>query len=196
MGDGAIEADDDLVGTILRLAKRRSRARSAAFFVPRGGEPCLVASHGIDAESLADVRSIWKAPPPQLHCGALFQGLAARAYVVVPAIRGGQLVGLLYLELGTHTVALSTTLMRMMTDIMAEAARPDATLKLPSEDPRATAAAAKASLLFLLESQDGNISRAARMLGVARATVYNRLQRHGLKPPGQRRQSQRRPAID
>lgn len=181
--DSHSETGVDVVVAALQLVRLRSRARSAAFFVPRADALWLVASDGIDGTSLADVGRIWSAPPVQTRRGALYQGVSARSFVVVPAMRVGQLVGLIYLELGDAGEAFSAELMRLVADLMADAIgagtaaqRADGT---STSDP--VAEATKANLLFLLEREEGNVARAARVLGVTRSTVYNRLQRHGVK---------------
>ena len=42
----------------------------------------------------------------------------------------------------------------------------------------------KALLLQALEKARGNKSRAARLLGLTRRTLYSRLEKHGLRMPG------------
>jgi transcriptional regulator of acetoin/glycerol metabolism len=45
------------------------------------------------------------------------------------------------------------------------------------------AEAEKAHVRAVLDSQDWNISRAARILEVDRVTLYNKIKRYGLKKP-------------
>ena len=42
----------------------------------------------------------------------------------------------------------------------------------------------KALLLQALEKARGNKSRAARLLGLTRRTLYSRMEKHGLRVPG------------
>lgn len=66
---------------------------------------------------------------------------------------------------------------------LAQAAPGDAGLALPSletEAPRTLAVQERAALMQAVHAAEGNLSEAARQLGLSRAALYRRLEKHGL----------------
>ena len=63
----------------------------------------------------------------------------------------------------------------------AQPAAPDAAPPVPAAEPlRSLAAQERAAVLAAMAQAEGNLSAAARLLGLSRAALYRRLDKHGL----------------
>jgi hypothetical protein len=164
---------------------------SAALFQRESDRMLLFASVGLEQTALEAVHQAWDGQRDRLDAGEAvlaFADGAARA--IVPIEEGGELVGLLYVEGATpfqpkHAIVLSQ-LARIASMAFAmppagEPAQPvaepfDAYLaRTPPEDVE------RQQLVALLQHNDWNIAKVARVLAVTRATIYNRLARFGIQ---------------
>ncbi len=59
-------------------------------------------------------------------------------------------------------------------------AQPDTSAPTPAEAPRSLAVQERAAVLAAMAEAQGNLSAAARLLGLSRAALYRRLDKHGL----------------
>jgi transcriptional regulator with PAS, ATPase and Fis domain len=95
----------------------------------------------------------------------------------------GDEIGLVHLPIGVEGQLASTEIRHPGPGSLPEDPSIPATASAPPSRPRSptTLAAREADrLLRAVDEADGNLSRAARRLGVARSTLYRRLRRHGL----------------
>ncbi len=185
---GVDDDGEDIVATVLKLVRLWVPARAVAFFVfgPEGAR--LALSDRIDQGTLWDAQLLATRPPLGLREGAAFRGRGhgGRNFLVLPcqAHEGGTLHGLLYVELGEAAEIRPLRQLRALAEILAAVA-PSADDAPAPEQARADLAALpeepqSANLVFLLEHNEWNVSRVARLLGVTRMTVYNRLRRAGI----------------
>lgn len=104
------------------------------------------------------------------------------AFVVVPILGDGELLGLLYVD-GLQTdpsvpVSRLTPLVRLATALSRALPSPSA----PLDDAGALVAQTeKQRMLDLLEANEWNIARVARLLDVTRRTIYLRMRRWGIE---------------
>jgi transcriptional regulator with GAF, ATPase, and Fis domain len=154
----------------------------------------LFASCGADQDVLERLQAVWQSERLQLEAGqavvvALHSHKAGsgRSAAIAPVFDDRALVGLLYLESVEERFTSGTDLgdLRQLARIAAVA------LKRPS--PRLSAGPLatylertpvdeieREQLFVLLERNEWNIARTARVLGVARRTIYLRLAKHGI----------------
>jgi hypothetical protein len=189
---------DDLVAGVLRLVRLWVPARAVALFEFVTGSTRLAAADLIDQGTLWDAELLAARPPLGLREGAAFRGRGhgGRGFLVLPCRvhEGGPLRGLLYIELNDAAEIRPLRPLRALAEMLAAALAPGDS-SVPAEPPRPVAAplapaAAEpealphepqnANLVFLLEHNEWNVSRVARILGVTRMTIYNRLRRAGV----------------
>lgn len=163
----------------VELVRLEVRARGAGLFVAQDEQLRLVISTGLDQVGLDRANGLWLNPSLELQQGAAFRVDAPRPYLVIPCLVEGCPCGLLYLELSPST-ALPRRL-QLLVDVIARAlaAFLGRLLEEPVEEEVAAAAQAD-NLRALLERHEWNVSLVARVLGVTRMTIYNRLRRLGI----------------
>jgi GAF domain-containing protein len=177
--------------------------RSAGVFAPSDERLTLFASRGIDQHVLDAVETLWRRGKDQLRggqpiyvpdCGAdrdLAQPTAGgpASLAVFPVFDGDHLVALLYVDSVEPHFCPPSDLDRLskFSRMLARAVRPDAERaprdatgweayleRTPVQDIE------RQKLLLLLNRNDWNIARVARLMGVTRRTVYLRLQRYNI----------------
>ena len=167
------ETSKDVVERALALLLSLTGSRVGAVFTCDGREsPELVLGTRIDQLSLDRVKSAWLYARDTLQCGGLLAGPSGG--IVIPVLSGRDLLALVYQdERGTCSEQEITTVCGLIRNRLSET--PAASL-LPERDERE-------HLLLLLERNEWNIARVARLLGVSRLTVYRRLGRLGVSRP-------------
>ena len=197
----AAEDPHRLAGRTLEVVMMLVNGRSGGVFAAAGERLTLFASRGIDQHVLDAVQTLWGRGKDQLRrghplyvpdCGA-DQDLSAAgvdgpaSLAVFPVFDGDDLVALLYVDslephfCEPHDVERLAKFSRLL----ARAVRPDAGRvsrermgweayleRTPVEDIE------REKLLLLLNRNEWNIARVARLMGVTRRTVYLRLQRY------------------
>jgi hypothetical protein len=181
-------------GDIHSTPARRPRRRLRHSRRPAGGEAAVpltfTVSRGVSPEVLAGLEAVWRgradlgtdalrvaAGPPNAAPGP------PTRLAVLPLFEGDRLVALLYLDgedLSPRSVAdfqRLLTLSRALAGNGPEAPPPadgwgTYLERTPLRDLQ------RAKLVLLLERNEWNISRVARILGVTRRTIYLRLQRY------------------
>ncbi len=191
----AAQANPATLGTVtLELLRLWTGARSAALFVWSATEgPRLLLSDKVDQAVLEDVRKLWESPPLQLRVGVPFRGQFLREFLAVPCVTRGELRALAYLEVSAESVqALPVQQIVALTEIVALTLGDRAHTPLrprpvvtppPTSAPAAWVAGPAAdgvNLKLLLERHEWNVARVARLLGVTRMTIYNRMRRQGV----------------
>lgn len=154
----------------------RSRARGGAVLQLREGEPVPFTTRDLPAPRLAESASLWRTQQKQMVAG---KSVRTANGVMVPLRDEGTLVGALYLEdasafdedvvgasLLTLTKAVSS---RDHVDTLANYLP-----AVPADE------ILREQMLAALDRNEWNISKVARILGVARRTVYLRLERYGI----------------
>jgi hypothetical protein len=179
--------------------------RCGAVFTLDGDRLLLFASRGVDQHALDAAQSIWSSKAASLRLGEAFyapetsgvpslRGISRSgpaSLTLVPVQQDGLLVALLYVDAAAPhflTVADRERLGKFAR-IIAKAVT-----QSQSPSPRASRAEAwetylertpvedmeREKLLLLLNRNEWNIARVARLMGVTRRTIYLRLQRHNI----------------
>jgi len=208
--DLVVGADDPrrLAERTLEVVMSLNNGRSGAVFSCDEDRVTLFASRGIDQAVLDAVQTVWDRYKDSLRKGETFyvpdrstdrrlpadQGdrPAAASLAAVPVFEGESLVALLYVDsLDPHFCA-SHDLERLakFSRIIAKAVTDNAS---PRERTRAHGDAwetylertpvedmEREKLLLLLNRNEWNIARVARLMGVTRRTIYLRLQRYNI----------------
>jgi transcriptional regulator with GAF, ATPase, and Fis domain len=206
--DLVVSADDPriLAERTLEVLMSLNRGRSGAVFARDGDTVTLFASRGIDQEVLEAVRTVWNRYRDSLQEGQTFsignrdedRRLPRRdpggpvSLIVMPVFNGGKLVALLYVDSFDPHFCNPNDIDRMtrFTRIVAKAVtgiephREEARTtterwetyleRTPVEDLE------REKLLLLLNRNEWNIARVARLMGVTRRTIYLRLQRYNI----------------
>jgi transcriptional regulator with GAF, ATPase, and Fis domain len=183
-----------------------NNGRSGAVFAFEGERLSLFASRGIDQTVLDAIQLIWNRSHESLRRGETFyvpERSAERlplsdadrslvsSIVVVPVLAGGTLAALLYVDsVDPHFCDVNdldrlAKFSRILAKAVADsAAKPDGVKatpdfgwetyleRTPVEDME------REKLLLLLNRNEWNIARVARLMGVTRRTIYLRLQRY------------------
>ena len=181
---------EQTLGIVLTL----THGRCAAVFAVEDGRPVLFASHGLDQAALDAAHADWAARGAELSRGGMaYTPSAARAEerprATAPIHAGERLVGLLDVDSASPHFLDEDGRRRLLKfgAILARA------LEAPSPpsggrprgwerdvERRAADGLERERLLMLLERNEWNIARVARILGVTRRTIYLRLERFGL----------------
>jgi len=200
-----VGADDPrrLAERTLEVVMSLLNGRSGAVFAC-DPQPALFASRGIDQSVLDTVPLVWKSHEAAFRRGETFyvadraaerrlphgsdrQGPAS--FAVAPVIHEEELIALLYVDshephfCDTHDLERLNKFSRIVAKAVTETAPrrgsgPDAwetyLERTPVEDME------REKLLLLLNRNEWNIARVARLMGVTRRTVYLRLQRYNI----------------
>lgn len=179
-----------------------SNGRSGAIFKRDGKGMTLHTSRGIDQTVLDALQTVWQRHRDSLQAGEAFyvpdrrgdrripkeqRTEGATAFVVVPVFSGGELSALLYVDshdphfCEPHDLQRLSKLSRIIAKAVAGGGSADEPAqsawqsyleRTPLEDME------REKLLLLLNRNEWNISRVARLMGVTRRTIYMRLARH------------------
>jgi transcriptional regulator with GAF, ATPase, and Fis domain len=204
--DLVVSADDPriLAERTLEVLMSLNRGRSGAVFAREGDTVTLFASRGIDQEVLDAVKTIWGRHRDALQNGQTFsignreedRRLPRRepggpaSLVVMPVFSAGKLVALLYVDSFDPHFSDPNDMERMsrFSRIVAKA--------VTGIDPHREEARSsterwetylertpvhdleREKLLLLLNRNEWNIARVARLMGVTRRTIYLRLERY------------------
>src|SRR5262245_32798798 len=194
-----------------------SNGKSAAVFRRDGKGMTLHTSRGIDQTVLDALQTVWSKHKDSLGKGEAFyvpdrraerrlpkeqRDVGSIAFVVVPVFAQDELVALLYVDsrdphfCESHDLERLTKLSRIVAKAVAGGepmpVEPAASVwqsyleRTPLEDME------REKLLLLLNRNEWNISRVARLMGVTRRTIYMRLARHRIpreKVPKTRRRA-------
>ena len=206
----------------VEVAMSLTNGRAGAVFVKEGDRVVLFASRGIDQNVLDTVQSLWSRHRESLARGETFYvpdrasdrrldrpvGVAAgpASLAVVPVLDDGEILALLYVDsLDPHFCAahdldrlgkFSRIVVKAVHDAGQGAAAAPGSRKedwetylerTPVEDME------REKLLLLLNRNEWNIARVARLMDVTRRTIYLRLQRYNI-PRERVRKTRPRPA--
>jgi transcriptional regulator with GAF, ATPase, and Fis domain len=140
----------------------------------------LFASRGVDQAALDAADALWRSRRDELRAG---RPVLATALTALPVLRDRHLAGVLFAE-RTPAAAFSDPrelqALAQFARVAARAlagARGEAAAYLAATPP---AEVARDQLFAILEHNEWNIARVARLLKVTRPTIYARLQRLGL----------------
>jgi transcriptional regulator with GAF, ATPase, and Fis domain len=177
--------------------------RSGAVFTCEGS-PTLFASRGIDQAVLDVVPLVWTAQQEALRKGETFyvadcaterrvavpvERPGPASFAVVPVLQDNHLLALLYVDsqepqfCDNHDLERLGKFSRIIAKAVTETVSPQRGSpdawetyleRTPVEDME------REKLLLLLNRNEWNIARVARMMGVTRRTVYLRLQRYNI----------------
>jgi hypothetical protein len=182
--------DMSLADRTLEAVAEFSNARCAALFLREQERMRLFASRDADASVFETVAESWLNSRAALVKGELIiKHDATGSRAIVPILADERLTGLLYVK--TDELRFSDD--RDLKALVNFARIAAMALFAPPEIPIPQAAVelylertasddvARQQLLVLLEKHEWNIAQVARLMGVTRATIYNRLAKLGIK---------------
>ncbi|HXK08648.1 MAG TPA: helix-turn-helix domain-containing protein [Vicinamibacteria bacterium] len=206
--DLVVGADDPrrLAERTLEVVMSLLNGRAGAVFTCAGDDVTLFASRGIDQAVLDTVPAAWAVQKDALRRGETFyvpdRGSERRlpaaviersgpaSFVIAPVLEEESLLALLYMDsqephfCDAHDIERLAKFSRIVAKSVHDTATPrpagtadswEAYLeRTPVEDME------REKLLLLLNRNEWNIARVARMMGVTRRTVYLRLQRYNI----------------
>jgi transcriptional regulator with GAF, ATPase, and Fis domain len=207
--DLVIGADDPrrLAERTLEVVMSLNNGRSGAVFSCSEDRITLFASRGIDQAVLDSVQVVWARYKETLHKGETFyvpdraterrlpsetgDKPSAASFAVVPVFDGETLVALLYVDsldphfCASHDLERLTKFSRIVAKAVNETTPDRGRVRsadawetylerTPVEDME------REKLLLLLNRNEWNIARVARLMGVTRRTIYLRLQRYNI----------------
>jgi DNA-binding protein Fis len=140
----------------------------------------LFASRGVDQAALDAVDALWHSRQDQLEAG---RPVLTSGAVAFPVVRDGRLAGVLFAERTPAAGFSDPRELQALSQFARVAAR---ALAGGHGEPAAYLAATppveveRDQLFAILQHNEWNIARVARLLGVTRPTIYARLHRLGL----------------
>ena len=152
------------------------QARGGAILRPRAGQVEVWLSSGLTLAGLAELPVRWAD-----HSQALSEGRAVvePGFALLPAMLESEMAAALYLA---QPEGLAVADARVFGTAIAQAVRAaddgPAGLRVPDVSPTEEA---KLQLLSLLERNEWNLAKVARLMGVTRRTVYLRLRSFGIE---------------
>jgi transcriptional regulator with GAF, ATPase, and Fis domain len=207
--DLVVGADDPrrLAERTLEVVMSLNNGRSGAIFTQADDKVALFASRGIDQAALDSMEAVWARHRETLKAGETFycadrtserrlpatvnEQPGAASFAVVPVFDNEVLVALMYVDSNDPHFCASHDLDRLtkFSRIVAKAVTDTAPVaqnpatggawetyleRTPVEDME------REKLLLLLNRNEWNIARVARLMGVTRRTIYLRLQRYNI----------------
>ena len=206
--DLVVGADDPrrLAERTLEVVMSLTNGRSGAVFAHDQGRIALFASRGIDQHVLDAANSVWSTQRETLQSGQTFyvpdvnserrvpkgDGTGPVSFVMVPVLAGEDFSAVLYVDSLDPHFCTTQDLERLtkFSRIIAKAVGESGPLaeraptraeawesyleRTPVEDME------REKLLLLLNRNEWNIARVARLMSVTRRTIYLRLQRYNI----------------
>lgn len=179
-----------LVERTLEAIAEFSSASCAALFLREQESVRLFASRGIDPAILETVARIWTESRAAFAQGHLLVESGTKGSSAIVPIRSNErLMGLLYVRTGEarfsddrdrKALVQFARIAAMALSAPPELPIPESAVDLYLERT-ALEDIARQQLLVLLERNEWNISRVARLTGVTRATIYNRIAKLGIE---------------
>jgi|SRR5215470_8568007 len=167
-----------------------SNAACAALFVREHERVRPFASRNLDQATLETIARIWATRRGELLKGHLIvDGDENGSRAVVPILDDERLTGLLYVSTQDRrfTDDRDQVALVQFARIAAMALTAPAELPIPETavdlylERTGVDDVARQQLLVLLEKHEWNIARVARLMGVTRATIYNRIAKLGIE---------------
>jgi hypothetical protein len=168
-GDGQ-DVAKEIVESALGLLLALTRSRQGAVFVCEA-QPELLVSHRIDQAVLQRISTAWEYGRDALACGSRVE--PPTGGILCPVLVERQLKAIIYLE---RIGDCSDHELGVVAQLIGNRLQPSPEYTPIEPDERE-------HLLLLLERNEWNIARVARVLGVSRLTVYRRLARLRLSRP-------------
>jgi hypothetical protein len=173
---------------MFELALCLLRARRGALYAVRGDSLWLVKSDRLDQAALTSADEAWSSSRKALLAGAPVEGHGQPSYVLLPCLAEAELQGVLYVEplrpvvlerphLATFAAVLGRALWAQQVELPlhAHAAEPTQSKSTAPFEGTPDRDCPAGKLKLLLERNEWNIARVARLVGITRMTVYRRL---------------------
>lgn len=175
--------DDPLgqAGRVLRQLVDHARASGAALLVPRNGDLQLVVGAQVGLERLAAGQRIWLANREAIGHGG---HVASESDPTVAALMDGPvLAGILLLDGGRFDAQdLDSFLVVLAKALVATSEHREVGLEVDRFiSKRDQEGRQRRALLQVLDESEWNVSRAARVMGVTRRTVYMQMRRFNIQ---------------
>ena len=186
--------DDEIVRALVSHAPRRAAdaalgllvshlgADGAACFRIEADRVSLFASRGVDQAALDRVATTWEDCRDAIRAGQAFD--ADARFAVIPIATDGATAGLLYVD-ADRGLVLDRDVVERLLPLLRAALSADADGAVPLLDAYIERTPPvqfqREQLLLLLERNEWNIARVARLKGVTRLTVYEQMRRWGIE---------------
>jgi transcriptional regulator with GAF, ATPase, and Fis domain len=159
------------------VARRTISRAGSSFVLIKGGEFRLVASHQIDQTALDAVQDAWRSQAETLRSG---EPATSDGWLIAPLKVGSEFVGVLFLG---HGAKSDLARLARILEILAKAMQSGATAPQRGEwaaflEKTSPEEVAREQLVLLLEQNEWNVARVARLRGVTRPTIYNWMERY------------------
>ena len=175
------------IESALELLMVIAGSRRGAVFACEGDRLGLIVSRGLDQEALDSTHSFWASSRRSLVPGRPLYSGGPESFLTVPLAEDDDVKGLLYIDTPDPSVRVPEDHLASLCRILGGAlgAVPDVSLRSPSEwetylERTTPEEIERERLLLLLNRNEWNIARVARILGVTRMTIYNRLGRFNI----------------
>ncbi len=172
VSDDPRRAADRILSRLIQI----HQARGGAILRPRQGQMEVWLSAGLSLAGLAELPVRWAD-----HSHALAEGRAVvePGFALLPAMIESEMAAALYLA---QPEGLSVSDARVFGTAIAQAVRAaDSGPAAPRPPDVSPTEEAKLQLLSLLERNEWNLAKVARLMGVTRRTVYLRLRSFGIE---------------
>lgn len=169
---------ESVLGAYLTILAELSGAKVGALFQPQGHRPRLVAhTTRVTQDALNAAELAWQTQLPALEASGVWRSGPALVWHLVG--RSGETVGLLYLD---HVqpgfpTADQARVRDLLVDVLVRSEPAALGPALAQHDPERWL---KDQLVLALDRCAGSVTRTARLLGVSRQTVYERIERFGV----------------
>jgi len=200
---------------VLGLLIDIERGRSGALFKVAGDKLALIVGRGIDQAGLERVEKLWVSCSASLAAGETFytpdvqadpqlrdasDSAGPVACALIPVVRERTLLGLLYLDSmaadfgGRGDLDTFRKFAEIVTPAVVRAIEDDGASGTWERflETNSLEEIERAKLILLLRRHSWNITHVSRLMGITRATLYQRLQRHGIEREKPQRLSLRR----
>jgi hypothetical protein len=163
---------------VLELLVARTRAAAGALLAVQDGQLVLFgSSRALEASRIAHACALWNTHRETLERGV---GAITEAEHVLAGVRDDErLIAVLYLDRpeAFDPVAVSTFNVALAKAVQLDKVQPAADIVdewIPGPEH------GRERLSSMLQRNEGNIARVARLMGVTRRTIYLRMQRYGI----------------
>lgn len=169
---------ESVLGAYLTVVAELAGARVGALFQPHGFRPSLVAHTSRVTQEALDVSELaWGTQREALLASGMWRSGPAVVWHLVG--RTGETVGLVYLDhvQGDFPTSGQTRVRDLIVDVLVKSEPPALGPAIAQHDP---AEGLKDQLVLALARCAGSVATTARLLGVSRQTVYERIERFGI----------------
>lgn len=170
-GDPRLAAD-----RTLGLLLARCEAGAGAVLKNRAGELLAFVQRELPVNRFAHIQDLWRTNRQRVEAGRMVKGAD---YALIPLRDDSAIVGVVYLDRpgAVDPAEIEASLLTLTKAVTARdhiGSLSSYLTSLPGDELQ------REQLLAMLDRNEWNISRVARVLGLARRTIYLRMERYGI----------------